>query len=106
MEPSTEKKEIRSLPLNGGAEEGLIFGYAANYEAYDMGAFNERIERSAFAEVDSFDIHALLNHNYDYVLARRNKGKGTLELRADDQGLYFEFTAPETSTGKEARTLV
>ena len=106
MEQSTEKKEIRSLPLNGGAEEGLIFGYAANYEAYDMGAFNERIERSAFAEVDSFDIHALLNHNYDYVLARRNKGKGTLELRADDQGLYFEFTAPETSTGKEARTLV
>lgn len=106
MEPSTEKKEIRNLPLNGGAQEGLIFGYAANYEAYDMGAFNERIERSAFAEVDSFDIHALLNHNYDYVLARRNKGKGTLELRADDQGLYFEFTAPETSTGKEARTLV
>jgi HK97 family phage major capsid protein/HK97 family phage prohead protease len=106
MEQSTEKKEIRSLPLNGGAEEGLIFGYAANYEAYDMGAFNERIERSAFAEVDSFDIHALLNHNYDYVLARRNKGKGTLELRSDDQGLYFEFTAPETSTGKEARTLV
>ena len=106
MEPSTEKKEIRNLPLNGGAQEGLIFGYAANYEAYDMGAFNERIERSAFAEVDSFDIHALLNHNYDYVLARRNKGKGTLELRADDQGLYFEFSAPETSTGKEARTLV
>lgn len=106
MEPSTDKKEIRSLPLNGGAQEGLIYGYAANYEAYDMGAFNERIERSAFAEVDSFDIHALLNHNYDYVLARRNKGKGTLELRADDQGLYFEFTAPETSTGKEARTLV
>ena len=106
MEQSTEKKEIRTLPLNGGAQEGLIFGYAANYEAYDMGAFNERIERSAFAEVDAYDIHALLNHNYDYVLARRNKGKGTLELRADDQGLYFEFTAPETSTGKEARTLV
>jgi HK97 family phage major capsid protein/HK97 family phage prohead protease len=105
MAQSTER-EIRSLPLNGGAQEGLIFGYAANYEAYDMGAFNERIERSAFNNLDSYDIHALLNHSYDYVLARRNKGKGTLELRADEQGLYFEFSAPETNTGKEARTLI
>ena len=106
MEQSTESKEIRSLPLNGGAQEGLIFGYAANYQPYDMGAFNERIERSAFAEIDQHDIHALMNHNYDYVLARRNKGKGTLELRADEEGLYFEFNAPDTATGKEARTLV
>jgi len=106
MEQSTEKREVRTLPLNGGAQEGLIFGYAANYQPYDMGAFNERIERSAFAEIDQHDIHALMNHNYDYVLARRNKGKGTLELRADEEGLYFEFNAPDTATGKEARTLV
>jgi HK97 family phage major capsid protein/HK97 family phage prohead protease len=106
MEQSIEKREVRTLPLNGGAQEGLIFGYAANYQPYDMGAFNERIERSAFAEIDQHDIHALMNHNYDYVLARRNKGKGTLELRADEEGLYFEFNAPDTATGKEARTLV
>ena len=105
MAQSTER-ETRSLPLNGGSQEGLIFGYAANYEAYDMGAFNERIERSAFKGLDGYDIHALLNHSYDHVLARRNKGKGTLELRADEQGLYFEFSAPETNTGKEARTLI
>ena len=52
MEPSTEKKEIRSLPLNGGAQEGLIYGYAANYEAYDalVGGLPARVdERRALA---------------------------------------------------------
>jgi HK97 family phage major capsid protein/HK97 family phage prohead protease len=105
MEQSTEKKEIRSLPFEG-LSEGKIFGYAANYLSYDMGAFDERIERSAFENLDNYDIHALLNHNYDAVLARRNKGKGTLELRSDETGLYFEFEAPDTATGQEARTLV
>ena len=71
-----------------------------------MGSFRERIERSAFNNLDAYDIHALYNHDYDKVLARRNKGKGTLELTTDETGLKFGFELPDTATGNEVRTLV
>ena len=71
-----------------------------------MGTFRERIERSAFDNLDAYDIHALYNHDYDKVLARRNKGKGTLELTTDETGLKFGFELPDTATGNEVRTLV
>lgn len=71
-----------------------------------MGTFRERIERSAFDNLDAYDIHALYNHDYDKVLARRNKGKGTLELNTDETGLKFGFELPDTATGNEVRALV
>lgn len=71
-----------------------------------MGTFRERIEPTAFNNLDAYDIHALYNHDYDKVLARRNKGKGTLELTTDEQGLKFGFELPDTATGNEVRTLV
>lgn len=71
-----------------------------------MGTFRERIERTAFDNLDAYDIHALYNHDYDKVLARRNKGKGTLELTTDETGLKFGFELPDTATGNEVRTLV
>ena len=71
-----------------------------------MGSFRERIEPTAFRNLDGYDIHALYNHDYDKVLARRNKGKGTLELITDEEGLKFAFELPDTATGNEVRTLV
>ena len=81
-------------------------GFAANFREYDMGSFRELIDRSAFDNLDSQDIHALYNHDFSKVLARRNKGKGTLDLQVNDQGLYFAFELPDTATGNEVRTLV
>lgn len=101
-----ENKETRSLPLGNDGENRNVKGYAANFLEYDMGTFRERIERSAFDNLDSYDIHALYNHDYDRVLARRNKGKGTLDLQVNDEGLYFAFELPDTATGNEVRTLV
>lgn len=101
-----ENKETRSLPLPSDGEGRNVSGYAANFREYDMGTFRERIERSAFDNLDAYDIHALYNHDYDKVLARRNKGKGTLELTTDETGLKFGFELPDTATGNEVRTLV
>jgi HK97 family phage major capsid protein/HK97 family phage prohead protease len=101
-----DNKETRSLPLPNSGEGRNVSGYAANFLEYDMGTFRERIERTAFDNLDAYDIHALYNHDYDKVLARRNKGKGTLELTTDDQGLKFGFELPDTATGNEVRTLV
>jgi len=101
-----DNKETRSLPLPSDVEGRNVSGYAANFREYDMGTFRERIERSAFDNLDAYDIHALYNHDYDKVLARRNKGKGTLELTTDETGLRFGFELPDTSTGNEVRTLV
>lgn len=101
-----DNKETRSLPLPSDGEGRNVSGYAANFREYDMGSFRERIERSAFDNLDAYDIHALFNHDYDKVLARRNKGKGTLELTTDETGLKFGFELPDTATGNEVRTLV
>mgnify|MGYP001028096354 CR=1 FL=1 len=101
-----DNKETRSLPLPNEGEGRNVSGYAANFREYDMGTFRERIERTAFDNLDAYDIHALYNHDYDKVLARRNKGKGTLELTTDETGLKFGFELPDTATGNEVRTLV
>ena len=101
-----DNKETRSLPLPNDGEGRNVSGYAANFREYDMGSFRERIERTAFDNLDAYDIHALYNHDYDKVLARRNKGKGTLELTTDETGLKFGFELPDTATGNEVRTLV
>ncbi|MHC4215668.1 MAG: HK97 family phage prohead protease, partial [Planctomycetota bacterium] len=87
-------------------ESNRAAGYAANFQEYDMGTFREKISPSAFRNLESYDVHALLNHNYDKVLARSKFGAGTLELRVDDQGLSFGFEFPKTATGSEARELV
>jgi HK97 family phage major capsid protein/HK97 family phage prohead protease len=101
-----DNKETRSLPLPSNGEGRNVSGYAANFREYDMGSFRERIEPTAFRNLDGYDIHALYNHDYDKVLARRNKGKGTLELITDEEGLKFAFELPDTATGNEVRTLV
>ena len=101
-----DNKETRSLPLPSDGENRNVSGFAANFMEYDLGSFRERIERSAFDNLDNYDIHALYNHDYDRVLARRNKGKGTLDLQVNDEGLYFAFELPDTATGNEVRTLV
>lgn len=98
------EKEIRTQAIPKA--EGRAQGYAANFQAYDMGAFMERIEPSAFRSLDSYDIHALYNHDYDKVLARSKFGKGSLQLGVDAEGLHFAFEFPDTATGNEVRTLV
>ena len=80
-------------------------GYAVvfNSESKDLGGFYEVIEpRALEGVVEQSDILCLLNHNEDKgVLARSNKGSGSLTLQLDEKGLRYSFDAPNTSLGDE-----
>ena len=58
------------------------------------------------ALLDSSDIIMTMYHNRQIVLARSNKGKGTLSYRIDSKGVFFEFDAPNSPNGDEALELV
>ena len=82
-----------------------VEGYAVvfNSESRDLGGFSEVIEPTALEGVlAKSDILCLLNHNEDKgVLARSNKGTGSLTLAVDAKGLKYSFDAPNTSLGDE-----
>lgn len=100
-------KEVRNnqLELRLSPESRLVEGYALvfNSESNDLGGFVEVIDRSALDGVlEKSDVLCLLNHNEDKgVLARWNKGKGSLVLEVDDKGLRYLFEAPKTALGDE-----
>jgi HK97 family phage prohead protease len=83
-----------------------VYGYAMLYDTptvlweYEDTQYVEVIERGAATEaLKNSDIRALFNHNPNYILARTSSN--TLTVREDEKGLYFEFEAPETSTGND-----
>ena len=86
-------------------ESRMVEGYAVvfNSESKDLGGFFEVIEPRALEGVlEHSDILCLLNHNEDKgVLARSNKGSGSLTLEVDDKGLKYRFEAPNTALGDE-----
>ncbi len=77
---------------------------------YQEGKYEERevIEPCAISKefLDGCDIKMTMYHNRQIVLARSNKGKGTLTYGIDQKGVYFEFDAPRTQHGDEAIELV
>jgi HK97 family phage prohead protease len=82
-------EEVRVAP-----ESGSIEGYAAVFgaDSVDMG-FIERIAPGAFKRsIESGEIiHALWNHNSDFVLGSTRSGK--LALSEDSKGLHFRLDA-------------
>ena len=85
-------------------EEGrMIKGYSAVFgDVYEMWeGYKETIDRSAFEGCDMSDVVALFNHENEYLLARKIGEEGTLRLKVDDKGLYFEFEAPKTTIGND-----
>ena len=105
----TMEKEIRNLgSINireiEGEKSRHIEGYALTFEQQsEYIGFYETISRSAVTQelVDSCDVFACFNHNMDKVLARSNKGEGSLTLTVDEVGLKYEFDAPNTALGDE-----
>ena len=101
-------KEVRNnseqiAPLR--EESRLIEGYAIVFDTESTGiaGFTEIIDRNALEDVISkSDVLCLLDHNLNRgVLARCNKGEGSLVLEIDDKGLKYTFEAPNTSLGDE-----
>lgn len=102
-------KEIRNhnieIRLSEESESRTVEGYALVFDSFsnDLGGFTEIISRSALDGVlEKSDVLCLLNHNEDKgVLARYNKGVGSLELTVDEKGLKYRFEAPNTALGDE-----
>lgn len=96
---------IRSLESEGEEKESrIVSGYAVKFESdsQNMG-FIEVIKKGAITEetIMNSDIFARLNHNEDTVLARSRYGEGSLALELREDGLYYEFEAPNTAVGDE-----
>lgn len=113
------KNEIRITPSNlsvreaaqGEGQEGnsrTIVGYAIRFNEEsvvldDWGSrFTEVILPSCVTEeyLRECDIKMTLFHNRESLLARWNKGEGSLRLEVDEQGVKFEFEAPMTDDGE------
>lgn len=101
-----KEKEIRNVTceVRFAEEEGIVEGYAMLFDVQSDGLpFYETIERGALdGVVERSDVFALLNHSLERgVLARSNRGRGSLSLEVDERGLKYRFTLPDTAIGKE-----
>lgn len=115
--PLTDDRERRSLPIadlelrvSGDDEAPRIAGYAAVFNQPSeiisdfSGTYREFIAPGAFAESISkgADVRALVNHDPNYVLGRTKNG--TLTLREDSKGLWYEVTPPDTQWARDLIT--
>jgi HK97 family phage major capsid protein/HK97 family phage prohead protease len=103
QEPTQEPQEPQQAD---DTQSRLVRGYGVlfNHESRDLGGFVEVISPEAIdmALVDNSDIKVYLDHNRDRgILARRNKGNGSLSVSIDEKGVVYEFDAPNTALGDE-----
>ena len=101
----------------GTNSPGSLSGYAAVFgsKSQDLGGFVEMLCRGncgkagcrgAFANAleKKQDVRFLLNHDANVVLGRTKNG--TLKLRQDTRGLFFDVTLPNTSAGRDVHAMV
>lgn len=101
-----ENRKGNEIKDNG---KRIVSGYAVVFDSLselmqkDGIVFREIIKPEAITQevIDNSDILCLLNHNEEKVLARSNKGKGTLKLQLDEKGVSFEFELPNSPLGEE-----
>ena len=103
MENNYERRYLNTEIRN--VEDRTIQGTAIVFasESRDMG-FIETISPDAISQelIDSQDVVMLYNHNEDAgILARRNKGKGTLNVSVNERGVDFQFKARKGSSLSE-----
>ena len=89
---------------NGRTVEGI--GIVFGVESEDLGNFREVIHPEALGKkgeiLQESDIYFLLNHNREKgMIARSNKGRGSLSLKLLPEGVQYSFTAPNSPIGQE-----
>ena len=86
--------------------ENVIEGYFALYEQETELFKNtyEIISRGAFDNTIKNDVRALWNHNTQFVLGRSKNG--SLQLRADEKGLFGTIKLPKTQYAEDLYELV
>ncbi|HET6844967.1 MAG TPA: HK97 family phage prohead protease [Candidatus Angelobacter sp.] len=84
-----------------------LSGYAAVYnsDSEDLGGFTEQIAPGAFDAVLAAgpDVRALVNHDPSLLLGRTLSG--TLTLRSDSKGLFYDVLVPDTQLGRDTLAL-
>jgi HK97 family phage prohead protease len=87
-------------------DERVVEGYFALYESETElweGSY-EIISKGAFDNTLNKDVRALWNHNTQYVLGRSKNG--SLQLKADDKGLFGTIKLPNTQYANDLYELV
>ena len=96
-----QNREIRSIARAFTTNGRTVSGYAIrfNEDSAFMG-FTERINPSALpaSMLENADIFAYFNHDWSKVLART---PNSLKLDLRNDGLYYEFEAPNTQDGND-----
>ena len=97
---NAEGAEVRSTGGRHVAGYGIVFNSKSELLA---GNFREIILPEAIEGVlPKSDVLALLNHDESRgVLARSDRGRGSLGLTPERKGLKYEFESPNTSLGDE-----
>lgn len=108
--------EIRSIETSFDSKDNVIEGYAIRFNTvseilYDKEKrrfFREIIDREAINQqlIDNSDIKFLFNHDKERLLARRNRGQGSLNVELREDGVYFSFEIPNTSIGNDLKEMI
>lgn len=88
-------------------DKRTLEGYASMFgNSYDLGRFDEVVERGAFSRAltEEQDVRALVDHDPARVIGRSKNG--TLEMREDNKGLFTRIFLPDTQEGRDLATLV
>lgn len=110
QKPDGAEKRSLVLPVEHRADASgkmTVTGYAAVFGAVaDIGGwFHEVIARGAFTStLRTADVRAYFAHDSGRVLGRLSAG--TLRLEEDDKGLRVEIDLPDTTDGRDVKTLV
>ena len=106
--PETEVRSLVSpVEHRADGEKTTAAGYAVIFgEVADIaGYFDEVIARGAFTNsLKTADVRAYFNHDRGRVLGRVSAG--TLRVKEDPKGLAVEIDLPDTSDGRDVRTLI
>ena len=108
--------EIRSIETSFDSKDNVIEGYAIRFNTvseilYDKEKrrfFREIIDKEAINQelIDNSDIKFLFNHDKERLLARRNRGAGSLNVEVRDEGVYFSFECPNTTVGGDLKEMI
>ena len=107
--------DLHVREAEGGAPSRTIVGYAILFNTPSAPLWSDEDEeaREIIAPeaitkelLDGCDIKFTMFHDRQLILARSNKGTGTLSYTVDDKGVAFEFEAPNTVDGDKALELV
>lgn len=100
VEGEKESRTIEGYAIVFGVESVILADYWDNYrEIIEPGAITQE-------RLQGMDIKMTMYHNREKLLARSNRGEGTLKLRVDEVGVHYEFEAPNTEDGNTALELV